>query len=251
MRLGLVLPPRASDLVAVAQEAERIGFDSLWVTDTLNRGAMRADPLVALGVAAAVTERVALGSCVVQAPLRPPFVLANQAGSVAALAGGRLTLGLGAGSTPGDFAAADVDFDARFRLLQHHAETVRALLAGDEVGGASLGRWPDLPLVPMFIGAWASTSGRWLRKAAEEYDGWIGSAASGDLDALVAGLETYRDLAPDGGRAVAANVLARRPGSAELVQELGRAGFDEAVLMLESYDTDSLERARRMWDQEL
>ena len=106
MRLGLVLPPRASDLVAVAQEAERIGFDSLWVTDTLNRGAMRADPLVALGVAAAVTERVALGSCVVQAPLRPPFVLANQAGSVAALAGGRLTLGLGAGSTPGDFAAA-------------------------------------------------------------------------------------------------------------------------------------------------
>ena len=70
MRLGLVLPPRASDLVAVAQEAERIGFDSLWVTDTLNRGAMRADPLVALGVAAAVTERVALGSCVVQAPSR-------------------------------------------------------------------------------------------------------------------------------------------------------------------------------------
>jgi len=246
MRLGLVLPARADSLVEVARSAERIGFDSLWVTDTLNRGSMRSDPLIALGVAAAVTDRIGLGSCVVQAPLRPPFLLANQVGTVAALAGGRLTLGLGAGSIPRDFEAVGVDYAARFKLLQRHADTVRALLAGQEVDGASLSSWDDLPPVPVLIGAWASASGRWLRKAAQEYNGWIASAASTELETMVDALATFREMAPHGGRAIAANVLAWRPGSHALVRQLDAAGFDEAVLMLQSYDEDSLKRARDM-----
>jgi alkanesulfonate monooxygenase SsuD/methylene tetrahydromethanopterin reductase-like flavin-dependent oxidoreductase (luciferase family) len=248
MRLGLVLPPRADSLVEVAQAAERIGFDSLWANDAFNRGSMKSEPLVALGVAAAVTDRIALGSCVVQAPLRPPFLLANQVGTVAALAGGRLTLGVGAGSVQGDFDALGVDYSDRFTLLERHVETLRALLAGREVDGAKLSPWDDLPSVPVMIGAWASASGRWLRKAAVEYDGWIASAASTELETMVDALGRFRELAPEGARAVAANLLTWRPGAEALVQQLAEAGFDETVLMLQSHDHGSLEQARAMWD---
>jgi hypothetical protein len=51
------------------------------------------------------------------------------------------------------------------------------------------------PLRPPFlVGAWASSSSRWLRKAAEEYDGWIASAASTELETqYLESLELTRD----------------------------------------------------------
>jgi alkanesulfonate monooxygenase SsuD/methylene tetrahydromethanopterin reductase-like flavin-dependent oxidoreductase (luciferase family) len=244
MRLGVVLPFHAGAIAAAARAAEEAGFDSLWVVDAHNRGFMLADPFVALAIAATVTERAELGSAVVQVPLRSPFLLAEQAGSVAAAAGGRFLLGVGAGSTAADFDAVGVDFDARFRVLEHHLDAVRRLLAGEEVDGCRMSPWRSMPDVPILIGAFGAS--RWVRKAAVEFDGWIASARSTELTQMVDGLARFRDLAGDK-RAVAANLDAARPDAAEILAALADAGFDDATVIIERHDAEHLDRARRLW----
>jgi alkanesulfonate monooxygenase SsuD/methylene tetrahydromethanopterin reductase-like flavin-dependent oxidoreductase (luciferase family) len=244
MRLGVVLPFHAGAVAAAARDAEGAGFDSLWVVDAHNRGVMLPDPFVALAIAAAVTKRVELGSAVVQVPLRSPFLLAEQAGSVAAAADGRFLLGVGAGSTSADFEAVGVDFDARFRVLEHHLDAVRRLLTGEEVDGCRLSPWHSMPPVPILIGAFGAS--RWLRKAAVEFDGWIASARSTGLAQMVDGLRRFRDLAGDK-RAIAANLDAARPDAADVLAGLADAGFDDATLIVPRHDDEHLERARRLF----
>lgn len=244
MRLGVVLPFHAGAVAAAARAAEEAGFDSLWVVDAHNRGFMLPDPFVALAVAATVTDRVELGSAVVQVPLRSPFLLAEQAGSVAAVAGGRFLLGVGAGSTAADFDAVGAEFAARFRDLGHHLDHVRRLLAGEEVDGSRLSPWHSMPEVPILIGAFGAS--RWLNRAAVEFDGWIASARSTGLEQMVDGLRRFHDLAGDK-RAVAANLDATRPDAAEILAALADAGFDDATVIVERHDAEHLERARQLW----
>jgi alkanesulfonate monooxygenase SsuD/methylene tetrahydromethanopterin reductase-like flavin-dependent oxidoreductase (luciferase family) len=243
MRLGVVLPFHAGAVAAAARAAEGAGFDSLWVVDAHNRGFMLPDPFAALAIAATVTDRVELGSCVVQVPLRPPFLLAQQVGSVAAASHGRLLLGVGAGSTPADFEAVGLEFSARFRLLHDHLEAMRTLLAGGDVDGASLSPWPTLPDVPVLIGTFGAS--RWLHRAALEFDGWIASARSTDLTHMVDGLRRFRDLAGDK-RAVAANLDATRPDAADVLAALAEAAVDDATVILPHHDAEQLARARQL-----
>src|SRR5258708_37569561 len=112
MRPGIGLPPQkpdgsalaAADVSARAQLIERIGFDGIWFGDTVGRGTRpRADPLMTLAIAGAATERIELGTAVVQVPLRYPVELAQRLLTLHALSGGRFLAGLGAGSTRDDF----------------------------------------------------------------------------------------------------------------------------------------------------
>ena len=244
MQLGVVLPFHAGAVAAAARAAEDAGFDSLWVVDAHNRGFLLPDPFVALAIAAAVTDRVELGSAVVQVPLRSPFLLAEQAGSVAAAAGGRFLLGVGAGSTAADFDAVGAEFADRFGVLTRHLAAVRRLLAGEEVAGCHLSPWHSMPAVPILIGAFGAS--RWLRTAAVEFDGWIASARSTELAQMVDGLRRFRDLAADK-RAVAANLDADRPDAAEILAALAGAGFDDATVIVPRHDAEHLERARALY----
>ncbi len=78
MRLGLALPflqpdgngPSGSSLADSARLIERLGFDSLWCFDAIGRGTLLPDPLIALSVAATVTQRIEVGTCILQVPLR-------------------------------------------------------------------------------------------------------------------------------------------------------------------------------------
>src|SRR5262245_36290998 len=244
MRLGVALPFHTGAVADAARTAEAVGFDSVWVLDAHNRGFMLPDPFAAMAIAAAVTERVELGSAIVQVPLRSPFLLAQQVGSVAAAARGRLLLGVGAGSTAADFHAVGVDFARRFQLLADHLDAVRRLLAGEEVGGARLVPWRSLDAVPILIGTFGAS--RWLRIAAVEFDGWVASARSTDLAHMVDGLARFRDLAGDK-RAVAANLDATRPDAADVLAALADAGFDDATVIIPHHDVEELERARALY----
>jgi alkanesulfonate monooxygenase SsuD/methylene tetrahydromethanopterin reductase-like flavin-dependent oxidoreductase (luciferase family) len=106
LRVGMMLPSRetamtgrhdARGLVEFAMAADAAGFDSVWVGDSL-LARTRAEPLSILSAAAAVTDRVALGTAALIAPLRHPLPAAGQAATVDQLSGGRLILGLGSGS---------------------------------------------------------------------------------------------------------------------------------------------------------
>jgi F420-dependent oxidoreductase-like protein len=95
MKLGLSLgyaPPgtNPADLFPLVQEAERLGFDSVWVAE-----AWGTDAVSVLGWLAARTERIKLGSAIMQIPGRSPANTAMTAATLDLLSGGRFLLGLG------------------------------------------------------------------------------------------------------------------------------------------------------------
>lgn len=253
MRIGVTLPrytngvamPSARALTTAPRAIQDHGLSSVWVPDLLGRGQFNPDPLTTLAVATAVTDRLLVGTAILQLPVREPFELATRIATLQVLAGARLRLGVGVGSSREDFAATGNDFEERFRALDQRLEAIRTLLSGGEVNGCRLyprDVEPDMPAI--FIGSWGSPG--WLRRAAEEFSGWICSAKSGDLDKAVGALDGYR--AAGGRYAVITNV--RVPAAPEgtpedteeiagrvraAVRPLADAGFDEVVLRTEEY----------------
>src|SRR5271166_1612306 len=126
MRLSVVsfmrpgAEPRGRPLARIvdyARQIERRGFPGIWVTDSLGRGRPSLDPLVVLGALSVATQRIELGTAVLQVSLRHPVELAHRVQSVQALSAGRLRLGVGSGSTRADFDLLGADYDQRFRTL--------------------------------------------------------------------------------------------------------------------------------------
>src|SRR6202035_5368334 len=100
--LGLLLPtfpqdrntlPSADELASTCRSAEAAGAGALWACDHLFWHGPALETLSALGVAAAATRRAAIGSCVLQLPLRNAAVVAKQAAALQHLSGGRMVLG--------------------------------------------------------------------------------------------------------------------------------------------------------------
>lgn len=144
LRLGVQLPEverevRWPELVAIAQAAEEVGFDSVWVGDHLlyrgdgrpERGPFEAWSILA-GLAAC-TERVDLGPLVACAGFRPPALLAKAALTVDEMSGGRLVLGLGCGWNRAEFDAFGLPFDHRVDRFEESFVVIRRLLAGERV----------------------------------------------------------------------------------------------------------------------
>src|SRR5438045_1712690 len=103
LHLGVMLPVRealrlndASVISRTARAAETNGFDAVWAGDSLLARPL-IDPLTALATAAAVTERVRIGTAALLAPMRPPVVTAAALASLDQLSGGRLTVTVGRG----------------------------------------------------------------------------------------------------------------------------------------------------------
>src|SRR6201982_3040369 len=74
-------------IVDYARQIERRGFPGIWVTDSLGRGRPTLDPLVALGALSVATQRVELGTAVLQVSLRHPIELAHSWRAVRELCG--------------------------------------------------------------------------------------------------------------------------------------------------------------------
>jgi probable F420-dependent oxidoreductase len=114
--------PRWSEL---ARRAEDHGYDVLSVPDHLDG---QLAPLVGLGYAAAITERIHLGTIVLANDLRNPVLLAQEADTLAMLSGHRFELGLGAGWKVADYERADLAFEpppVRIARLAHTIEVLR------------------------------------------------------------------------------------------------------------------------------
>jgi len=99
---------------------EQLGFSNVTFTDHVV--VPRWEPLTALAALAAVTDRIGLGTLVLDVALRNPVVTAKSAATVERISGGRLELGLGAGYVKANFAAAGVpvlEFIAAGGLLRN------------------------------------------------------------------------------------------------------------------------------------
>ncbi|WP_030751858.1 LLM class flavin-dependent oxidoreductase [Streptomyces sp. NRRL F-5135] len=126
-------PRNAATWTALARRVEAAGYDALLTAD---HPGVTASPFVALAAAAAVTERIGLGSYVSHAGIREPLLLASDVATLDLLSDGRARLALGAGHTPAEWAmlgSERPDVAGRVRRFLAVAEACRALLAGETV----------------------------------------------------------------------------------------------------------------------
>ncbi|HZT06741.1 MAG TPA: LLM class flavin-dependent oxidoreductase [Chloroflexota bacterium] len=188
IHIGLTIPTSAPDAEArtaieFGRSAEMAGLDSVWVSDRLVFP--NQDPLVTLAAVAATTTRIGLGTCVLLGALRRPALLAKMVASIDRLSGGRVILGLGAGSRPDDFAAGEIPFEHRGSRLEEDVRLLRAIWSGDEVRHAgnfhqidvgAIGPRPAQSHIPIWFGGGADSA---LKRIVRVGDGYIGSSSSG------------------------------------------------------------------------
>ena len=140
----------------------------MWACDHLYWHGPALEAMSALGVAAGATTHAAIGTCVLQLPLRSAPSVAKEAAALAHLSEGRFVLGVGVGTHAGEYAAAGVPFGARGRRLD---EGIDALRGAWELDPAA--RYAQLPVpgrVPVWVGGSSEAA---LRRAAQRGDGWI------------------------------------------------------------------------------
>ncbi len=191
LSVGLMTPVAAHGLADIA-EAQRIarladglGFAALWTRDVplmVPQGPEATasaldDPFLWLGMLAAATERIAVGSAAIVLPLRHPLQVAKSALSLDRISNGRFVLGLGSGDRPEEFAAFGEDLEGRAATFRERWSLLRAALSPDEalqrrVRDATRG-FDVLPLpharIPMLVVGTARQSLQWIAREAE---GW-------------------------------------------------------------------------------
>jgi alkanesulfonate monooxygenase len=116
-----------------ARRAEDLGFASLWVPDHMVNAPGMFDhsclsPLLTLAYAAAVTERVSLGTSVLILSIRHPVITAKDIATLDALSGGRCIIGVGTGWNPHAFQAAGANLVDRGARTDEALDVVRRLL---------------------------------------------------------------------------------------------------------------------------
>src|SRR5687767_15819548 len=107
MRSGVAFIPGmpARDVVALARQAEALGYDDLYLPDqTFHR-----DPFALLALCAEATERIRLGLAVTNPYTRHPVQIARAAATLAEMSEGRFVLGLGAGNKPRVLAGLGIE----------------------------------------------------------------------------------------------------------------------------------------------
>jgi alkanesulfonate monooxygenase SsuD/methylene tetrahydromethanopterin reductase-like flavin-dependent oxidoreductase (luciferase family) len=194
MKVGVILPlrdlphvpaPRYREMRALAQHAEALAFDSLWLFDHL---LVRApgepdygfwEAWTMLSALAEATDRVEVGTLVACASFRNPALLANMADALDEVSAGRLVLGLGAGNQPAELQAFGLPRASRIAQLADALAIVRPLLRTGEAdyrgpfssasACVSLPRGPRPSGPPILVGGHGP---RLLRLAARFADAW-------------------------------------------------------------------------------
>ncbi len=191
-------------LIELAGRAEQLGFGSIWVGDTLLRPII--EPITMLAAAAAVTERIRLGTAALLPALRRPVAAAQAIASLDQLSGGRVTIAVGAGfpqRSEAEYAASDVPWGGRFARLDDTVALWRQLWRTDgptSFAGRVL-RCDDLPPgtppvqpggPPVWLGGAAPAA---LARTGRHYDGWLPYPP--DPAAYASGLAQVRVAAGD------------------------------------------------------
>jgi probable F420-dependent oxidoreductase len=212
MKLGLALPNLTplgtrENILMFAREAERSGYDSLWVTERLLYPVQpkqlmmgRAwpdvykyalDALDSLVFAAAVTEKIRLGTSVLDFPMYAPAPLAKRIATFDVLSNGRAVIGAGLGWSEDEFAASSVPFEKRGARLTEMIHALNALWGPDpvefhgefyEVPASIFNPKPvQKPRPPLLMGGFAPAA---LARAARLADGFnpVARPAAGETE---------------------------------------------------------------------
>lgn len=229
MQIGITLPqfgesasPEALERLAI--EAERLGYDSLWASERIlwpleprtpyggapgaswpEHEAIAFDPLETLAYVAAKTERIQLGTAVIDALFHAPVVLARRLATLDQLSRGRVIAGLGQGWAVDEFEATNVPYKRRGAGFTEFVKALRACWSPDPVSFS--GRFYKVPRsrilpkpaqeggIPVIVGAMVPKA---IVRAAEIADGLTPIAAS--WETLESAIRLFRSAAEEAGR---------------------------------------------------
>jgi alkanesulfonate monooxygenase SsuD/methylene tetrahydromethanopterin reductase-like flavin-dependent oxidoreductase (luciferase family) len=204
--------------VPLAKAAEAAGYDAMTIADSVAYpyesdskypytadgsrefldGKAFVEAFVLAGALSAVTTTMRFNFFVLKLPIRPPALVAKQAGSLAAVFGNRLGLGVGTSPWPEDYELMGVPFAKRGKRMDECIEIIRGLTSGDyfefhgefyDIPKTKMTPAPTEP-IPILIGGHADAA---LRRAAR-CDGWMhGGGSPEELDALLVRLNQFRE----------------------------------------------------------
>jgi probable F420-dependent oxidoreductase len=247
------------DTAVVAQKAEALGFDSLWlgehpvipvhssspapgtsggsIPDFYSR---LVDPFVALARASAVTTRLKLGTGITLVPERNPLLLAKEVATLDYFSKGRFLFGIGAGWNKEETEIMGGNFAHRWTQTREAIEAMKALWAKEaaEYHGTyydfppvrSFPRPVQQPHPPIFLGGVAQQV---FKRIVAYGNGWMPTRSTPAL--IRQGRAVLNELAVEAGRDPASiTVLAYiAPAERTVLQALTEAGADAAVVRLE------------------
>jgi len=179
VKIGVILPYEGglpfADALEMTQRAEALGFESVWVPE-----AWGTDAISLLGALAARTERIRLGTGIVNVFSRTPTLLGQTAATLDLISNGRFILGLGTSGHQVVSGWHGMPFDRPLQRMRETVEIVRRVLRQERLGfegeiftlnqGLKLLARPVRPTVPIFL---ATLTPAGLRLTGEVADGWI------------------------------------------------------------------------------
>ena len=253
----------------LAKEAEAHGFESLFLPEHTHIPASRQspwpggdelpqeywhtyDPFVALSMAAAVTEKLKLGTGISLITERDPILMAKQVASLDYLSKGRVVLGIGAGWNAEEMENHGTPFVHRWKILRERMLAMREIWTEEEA--EYHGEFVDFDKIwaypkpvqaggpPVLLGA----SSKYVYKRIAEYgDGWFPiyqndkrKGANGPVD-YAEGIGRTRDAWQEAGRSGEPQFSIFGVGpDAEAVESLLEMGFDRIIFALPSAEPD-------------
>lgn len=245
--------------VALAKAVEERGLDSLFFPEHTHIPTSRAtpfpggtdlpkmywhthDPFVALGAAAAVTDRIKIGTGICLVIERDPITLAKECASLDMISEGRFILGIGAGWNREEMENHGANYPKRWSVLREKVLAMKEIWNNEEA--EYHGEWVDFDPIwsypkPVQAGGppiWIGANSKWVFDRVAEYaDGWmpIGGLGSGNLERMTEALAAKDRKLEDMDLA-----LFGAPNSMEQLQGRIDQGFDHLIFNLPSASED-------------
>jgi len=203
MRVGFALPQIGSiagpdAITSVAQHAEKLGLHSVWVLDRLlyplnprapypvgdgilpSKYKRVLDPVETLTFVAARTDRIALGTSVLNLPWYNPVLLARRLATLDVLSGGRLRIGLGIGWSPDEYEATGAPWNTRGKRADECVNALKSIWTTDPVEIEATGfrvaksiinlKPIQKPHPPIYMASFTPAA---MKRVAREANGWF------------------------------------------------------------------------------
>jgi probable F420-dependent oxidoreductase len=198
------------------ERAEALGFESAWVVEQTLGGIPNLDPVELLAWAAALTERIRLGTAVLLTPIRSPVHLAKSLATIDQLSAGRLDVGVGIGGNAKVYPAYGITATRRVARFNEGIQLMRALWTEPRVTfRGEFWQLEDVamepkphqrPHPPLWLGAHHPDA---LRRAVRWGQGFMG-AGSASTGTFAREMGIVRTLLAEAGRAPATLDVGKR-----------------------------------------
>lgn len=268
MKFGLSLFPThfSAGPVEIAIEAERLGFESFFVSehshipvDTKFPLADEVpmmyrsmyDPFVAMAAMAAVTKTIKVGTAIIIVPQHNPINCAKSIASIDHMSGGRVLFGVGAGWNPLEMRHHGVDFSNRFKFMRESLAAMKELWTKDEaeyhgelIDISPSWLWPkpvQKPHPPIIV---AGSGPNILKRCVELGQGWMPIFTPDWHDSLEGKMVNYnklpeycvklRELEEEAGKPHTSITAMGLPPTPEYLDVMEKNGVERLVLNLPS-----------------